>query len=105
MLEQAPCLPIRALQQLVVLHAGLSCYLPLRNAPSGVLAEEMKGVPVFMGHGTEDPLVTLAMGQMTYDVLKALGSTVEFHTYNMPHSACPQELHDMAVFLKRIVPP
>jgi phospholipase/carboxylesterase len=82
---------------------GLSCYLPLRNASSGVLAPEMKGVPVFMGHGTDDPLVPLNIGKMTFEVLQGLGSTIEMKTYPMAHSACPEELQDVAVFLKRVI--
>jgi Phospholipase/Carboxylesterase len=87
-----------------VCYAGLSCYLPLRNASSGVLAPEMRGVPVFMGHGTDDPLIPMSIGQMTFEVLQGLGSKIELETYPMAHSACPKELSDVAAFLKRVVP-
>jgi phospholipase/carboxylesterase len=64
----------------------------------------MREVPVFMGHGTDDPLIPLGVGQMTFEMLKGLGSTIELKTYPMGHSACPQELGDVATFLKRVVP-
>ena len=57
-----------------------------------------------MGHGTEDPLIPMTIGQMTYEVLQGLGSSVELKTYPMAHSACPQELNDVAEFLKRVIP-
>lgn len=88
---------------LLCCHAGLSCYLPLRNA-SSVLVPEMKSVPVFMGHGTEDPLIPLTIGQMTYEVLQGLGSKIEMKRYPMAHSACPEEIQDVAMFLKRVIP-
>lgn len=64
----------------------------------------MKTVPVFMGHGTEDPLIPISIGQMTYELLQGLGCSVEMKTYPMAHSACPEELNDVATFLKRVIP-
>lgn len=64
----------------------------------------MKAVPVFMGHGTEDPLIPMAIGQMTFEVLQGLGSSIELKRYPMAHSACPEELADVATFLKRVIP-
>lgn len=63
---------------------GLSAYLLLgdrlesefipKDAPN-------KGVPVFMGHGEDDPLVKYAWGQKTAEVLRGLGFEVKFHGY------------------------
>lgn len=64
----------------------------------------MKDVPLFMGHGTDDPLIPLSIGQMTFEVLQGQGSNIEMKTYPMAHSACPEELGDVAAFLKRVIP-
>ena len=57
-----------------------------------------------MGHGSEDPLVPLQLGQMSRQLLEQQGVDVEFHAYPMAHSACPEELQDMATFLARVIP-
>ncbi|MEW5303355.1 MAG: hypothetical protein WDW38_001681 [Sanguina aurantia] len=81
---------------------ALSTYLPLRDLP-GVLSEENKGAPIFMGHGDADRVVSYAFGQQTETRLKGLGADVEFRTYrNMAHSACAEEMKDIGVFLAKV---
>ncbi|OYU42162.1 MAG: hypothetical protein CFE44_25575 [Burkholderiales bacterium PBB4] len=59
--------------------------------------------PVFMAHGTQDPVVVLKRGEDSRDALKALGHPVQWHTYPMPHSVHPQEIADIAAFLKQVL--
>lgn len=77
--------------------------MPLRNE-STVLLEGAKATPVFLGHGSSDPLVPIELGEMSKDMLEAKGVNVEFHKYPMAHSACPEELQDVAAFLARVLP-
>ncbi|MDX1515408.1 MAG: alpha/beta hydrolase-fold protein [Woeseiaceae bacterium] len=79
---------------------ALSTYLPL---PS-VVAEEAQGdasVPVFMAHGTMDPMVPLAGGRHARQVLEAHGYDVEWHEYPMMHAVCPREIADIRGWLLR----
>ncbi|WP_233840300.1 alpha/beta hydrolase-fold protein [Dyella sp. 2HG41-7] len=74
---------------------ALSTYLPM----AGLLAAERNAingnVPIFWGHGTFDPVVILQRGVDSRIALEALGYKVDWHTYPMPHSVCPDEIADL----------
>jgi phospholipase/carboxylesterase len=78
---------------------GLSTYLPLGNHTAAEATDAGKRTPVFMAHGTEDPMVRFAWGQASRDALQALGVPVAWHTYPMPHSVCGEEVRDIADWL------
>ena len=82
---------------------ALSCYLPLADSFSRERALASARVPIFMAHGTSDPVVPLARGAASRDALTAAGYAVEWHQYPMPHSVNEQEIRDIAAFLKRVV--
>ncbi len=82
---------------------ALSGYLPLadrfpseRHAANGT-------TPVFMAHGTQDPVVVLKRGEESRDALAALGHPVQWHTYPMPHSVHPREIADISAFLTQVL--
>ena len=78
---------------------ALSSYLPLRSMP-GVVSKENNKTPVWMAHGNADQVVDYQFGLNSSEQLKGLEQTVEFKTYSgMGHSACPQEMLDMAAFI------
>jgi phospholipase/carboxylesterase len=74
---------------------ALSCYaaLPL------VLPDASRPLPVFLGHGTQDPVVPHALGLAGRSVLEAKGYAVEWHSYPMPHSVCWDEVLDIRNWL------
>lgn len=79
---------------------ALSTYLAQPEA----LAEPAppgRATPIFMGHGREDTVVPFAVAEDSYRRLDGLGCNVEFHTYNMPHSVCMEELADLRAWLER----
>ncbi|HYP84006.1 alpha/beta hydrolase [Variovorax sp.] len=82
---------------------GLSGYLPL----AGMLAAERHAAnhdtPVFMAHGTGDPVVPLARASASRDALVALGYAVQWHEYPMAHSVCMEEVADLNAFLLRVL--
>ena len=82
---------------------GLSGYLPLadRAAPHWQPANQQ--TPIFLAHGTQDPVVTFERGQSTERLLVSHGYHVDWRTYPMPHSVCPEEVHDIAQFLKSVL--
>jgi phospholipase/carboxylesterase len=75
--------------------AALSSYLPLASSTAAEMTPGGKATPVFMAHGTQDPMVLPAWGSRSRDALQALGVTVEWRTYPMPHSVHPQEVRDL----------
>jgi phospholipase/carboxylesterase len=82
---------------------ALSSYLPLAATLAAESAAESRDVPIFMAHGTSDPVVPLARGTASRDALMAAGYAVEWHEYPMPHSVCEAEIRDIAAFLKRVL--
>jgi phospholipase/carboxylesterase len=82
---------------------GLSGYLPLAATTAAERSEANAGLPVFLAHGRQDPIVPLARGADSRDALLALGHEVEWHDYPMPHSVCMEEIqHLNAWLLKRL---
>ena len=82
---------------------GLSCYMLLESHFATERASANQATPIFMGHGTQDPVVSPMLGEQTRRMLEASGYAVEWHSYAMPHSVCPQEVADIAAWLRRIV--
>lgn len=81
----------------------LSSYLPLAAQAAAERHEASRSVPIFMAHGTQDPVVPLARGTATRDQLQQLGYAVEWHEYPMPHSVCAEEVEAIAAFLRRVL--
>jgi phospholipase/carboxylesterase len=93
---------LRQAQPLAAIIA-LSCYLPLADSFARERLASNAGVPIFMAHGTSDPIVPIARGVASRDALIAAGHKVEWHEYPMPHSVSEQEIRDIAAFLKRVI--
>jgi len=83
---------------------GLSSYLPLAVALPAEAHPANASVPVFMAHGTFDPVVPPALGEGSHGLLRSRGYDVEWRTYPMPHSVCAQEVADLREWLLRVLP-
>ena len=84
---------------------ALSGYLPLADRFTAERHPANGSTPVFMAHGTQDPVVVIARGEASRDALAALGQPVEWHSYPMPHSLHPREISDISAFLARVLGP
>lgn len=84
---------------------ALSGYLPLAGQLAEQASSANRDVPIFMAHGTADPMVVLPRAEASRDALQGLGYAVQWHTYPMPHSVHPQELHDIGLFLHSVLVP
>ena len=82
---------------------ALSGYLPLAATLDAEANDANKATPIFMAHGTQDPVVVLDRAEASRDKLNALGYSVDWHTYPMPHSVHPREVADISGFLKRVL--
>ena len=71
---------------------GLSTYLPAANGAQAALVDGANRQPVFMAHGTQDPVVPLLAGQQSATLLRQFGFDVQWSTYPMPHSVCAEEV-------------
>ena len=82
---------------------ALSTYLVM----AGKLAEEgsaaNRDVPIFMAHGTQDPMIRLEWCDASRRALETAGYRVEWHTYPMPHSVVWEEVEAIDAFLGRVL--
>lgn len=81
---------------------GLSTYLPLEDTLSAERSAANADVPVFLGHGAQDPVLPIQMGEHSHKVLERNGYPVEWHQYTMAHSLCPDEVRHIREWLLRI---
>ena len=84
---------------------ALSGYLPLADRLAAERHPANAQTPIFMAHGTQDPVVVIARGEASRDALAALGQPVAWHSYPMPHSLHPQEIADISAFLAQVLGP
>lgn len=80
---------------------ALSTYLPLAAQTAAEATAAGRATPIFMAHGSYDPVVPLALGERSRDALRALGVAVDWHTYPMPHAVCADQIADMSAWLDR----
>jgi len=74
---------------------GLSTYLPAAHTAQGALAEGAARQPVFMAHGSQDPVVPYLAGKQSAGLLRRLGFEVDWHVYPMQHQVCAEEIRDL----------
>ena len=71
---------------------ALSTYLPL----SGKLLKEAnkanQDVPIFMAHGNADLVLPFTLGYKTFELLKQLSYSIEWHHYPMGHQISIEEI-------------
>jgi phospholipase/carboxylesterase len=82
---------------------GLSGYLPLIDMAAHEREPVNAATPIFLAHGTHDPVVTLERAEASRAKLVDLGYPVQWHTYPMPHSVCAQEIDDISNFLQSVL--
>jgi phospholipase/carboxylesterase len=80
---------------------ALSTYLPLADSFRTEAHAANQTVPIFMAHGTEDPIIPIERGRQSADLLKRAGADVMWRTYDMAHSVCIEEIGDIAAWLIR----
>lgn len=92
----------------IALHAGLrypeslaglmalSTYLPLASSLDAEVVDNPAAannrIPVFMAHGSFDPVLPMQMGVDSRELLRDRGFEIEWHEYPMAHAVCPEEI-------------
>jgi phospholipase/carboxylesterase len=82
---------------------ALSTYVPLAVKLASEANPANQTVPIFMAHGTDDPMIAFARAKESRDLLLRQAYAVEWHEYRMQHSVCPQEIADIAKWLGRVL--
>jgi phospholipase/carboxylesterase len=83
---------------------ALSTWLPLADTLETEAHPANAAVPVLMAHGSNDPVIPIAMGQGSRDALRARGYDVDWRSYPMPHSVCVEEVQDIRHWLLQTLP-
>lgn len=86
-------------RQLLAGAIALSTYLPLQAHSAAERSAANAGLRVFMGHGSLDPIVPMALGVRSRDALTALGYAVDWHSYLMAHQVCAEEIADLRAWI------
>jgi len=82
---------------------ALSTYVPIPDRLAAEASDANRGIPIFMAHGTQDPIIALSHARRSRDLLGALGYAVEWHEYPMPHAVAPEEIADIGAWLRRVL--
>lgn len=82
---------------------ALSTYLPLAESFAKEATPVNAKTPVFMAHGTQDPVVPYAMGRGSRDLLQQAGYALEWREYPMQHSVCLEEVADIGRWLTGVL--
>ena len=81
----------------------LSSFLPLPDTVAAEASPANRDIPIFMAHGTHDPLIPLGRGHESRDRLLAIGYQIDWHQYPMPHSVCGEEIADVSAWLRKVL--
>ncbi|MBL8477428.1 MAG: carboxylesterase [Methyloversatilis sp.] len=82
---------------------GLSGYLPLAGKTAGERSAANRDVPVFLAHGLNDSVVDIDRGLAARAVLDELSVSCDWHTYDMDHELCPDEIADLNRWLLQVL--
>jgi phospholipase/carboxylesterase len=80
---------------------GLSTLMPLHWTVEAEAHAANRATPIFLAHGSFDPLVPESLGLDTRNLLQERGYNVEWRTYPMPHAVCDEEIDDLRTWIGR----
>jgi len=82
---------------------ALSTYLPLVSHFRDEVVDNPQAcnheLPIFMAHGSFDPMLPMQLGRSSADLLLESGFRVEWHDYPMAHAVCAEEIDDIRAWL------
>jgi len=78
---------------------ALSTYVPIHTTLAAERSAANAATPIFWGHGSADPVVVMQRGAQSRDLLRALGYSVDWHSYPMGHAVCAEEIVDLRAWL------
>lgn len=84
---------------------ALSTYLPIASTLAAERAPANTAVPIFMAHGTDDPVLPLALAESSRRTLEAQGYAVDWRVYPMPHTVSMEEVGAIGAWLAALPKP
>jgi phospholipase/carboxylesterase len=84
---------------------ALSTYLPLAGTLAGERTQANAAVPIFMAHGTDDPVLPLALAETSRRALEAEGYAIDWRVYPMAHTVSMEEIAAIGAWLEALARP
>jgi phospholipase/carboxylesterase len=78
---------------------ALSTYLPIHETTAAERSVANAELPIFMAHGSHDPVVPQSLGTRSRDLLRSLGYSIDWHSYPMAHTVGAEEIADLRQWL------
>jgi phospholipase/carboxylesterase len=78
----------------------LSAYLLFPDRLQSEHSAANSATPVFVSHGTHDPVIPIALGEAVHTALQAGHWPVEWRSYPIPHSVSQAEIADIGHWLQ-----
>jgi phospholipase/carboxylesterase len=82
---------------------ALSTYLVQVDKLPAEAAAANRDAPIFMAHGTADPVVRFEWGVASRRALEGNGNPVEWHQYPIEHSLCLEEVRAIGAWLAKVL--
>lgn len=80
---------------------ALSTYFA--TADSIALSAANQSLPVLIHHGNRDGVVPELLGRRAEEVLTAKNYSVQYKSYSMEHSVCPEQINDISTWLQKVL--
>lgn len=84
---------------------ALSTYLPSSGLIGREASDANRTIAVFAAHGSEDDVVSPAMGEQARDTLLQMGCLVAWNTFAMAHALCLPEVRAIGQWLRERLGP
>ena len=86
---------------------ALSTYMPLEKtfidlAKNSTKIQSSK-LPIFIAHGSYDPVIPLGYGEKTKLLIERFGYTVDWHEYPIEHSVSQREIKDIGQWISGVL--
>ena len=82
---------------------ALSTYLPTLDQLANERSQANREIPVFMAHGSSDPLIGIENAVRTRKALIRLGYIIRWQEYPVEHTVCQEEIQDIRAWILDIL--
>ncbi len=80
---------------------ALSTYLTVTEKLSAEKTKANLNTPIFMAHGSQDPVVPMQRAQSSAKLLTENGYQILWQDYPMPHAVCPPEIAAISQYIQQ----
>ena len=80
----------------------LSTYLVFLDQTEAEQSGVNQSSPIFASHGTQDPVVPVALGQQSVEALQGLGYSVQWQTYPMQHEVTLPQIEAIGQWINAV---